>query len=158
MEAAGVPLDRMICVGGGETVDLVTDDGRGAGVRVTAYPSQHSCVWALKGGDGSSSGEMAPADQVCLGDLGLTWQEQQARMVEMMGYLSTELGPANSEHLARSMTGHSNRGRRRPRLRHRHPRRQHLLPGHLGPLVRGVAPTAGRRGHPRRRRPGQHRR
>jgi len=40
MEQAGVPLDQMICVAGGETVDL------GQGVRVSAFPSQHSCVWS----------------------------------------------------------------------------------------------------------------
>ena len=36
MEQAGVPVDRMICVGGGERVDL------GHGVFVSVYPSQHS--------------------------------------------------------------------------------------------------------------------
>src|SRR5262245_4773570 len=40
MEQAGVPLDRMICVAGGELIDL------GQGVRVSVYPSQHSCVWS----------------------------------------------------------------------------------------------------------------
>jgi hypothetical protein len=49
MESAGVPVDRMTPVAGGETVDL------GSGVRVSVYPSQHSCVW--------SQGQMAPADQ-----------------------------------------------------------------------------------------------
>ena len=41
MEAAGVPVERMICVAGGETIDL------GNGVRADIYPSQHSCVWSL---------------------------------------------------------------------------------------------------------------
>src|SRR4029450_11793217 len=63
MEQAGVPLDRMICVAGGETVALSDD------VRVTVYPSQHSCVW--------SQSKMADAGEECLGDLGLTWQEQR---------------------------------------------------------------------------------
>lgn len=87
MEAAGVPLSRMIPIGGGETVDL------GHGVRVTAYPSQHSCVW--------SQGQMAPADQVCLGDLGLTLQEQQARFAELVTHLSN-LGPETLQHLVAS--------------------------------------------------------
>lgn len=119
MEAAGVPADRMISIGGGETIDLSLEDGRGAGVRVTAYPSQHSCVWSQVPDPGDSdsterapatSGEMLPPDAVCLGDLGRTWQEQQARMAILMNYLGTELDEAASEHLAASMVGHSSRG------------------------------------------------
>ena len=114
MEAAGVPVERMICISGGETIDLELADGRGAGVRVTAYPSQHSCVWSqVPGPDGSGetgSGEMQPADAVCLGDLGATWQEQQARMALLMRYLETELDESATEHLAASMVGHSPRG------------------------------------------------
>jgi len=70
LETAGVPLDRMIPVAGGETVDL------GSGVRMTAYPSQHSCVW--------SQSAMAQSDEVCLGDLGLTLQEQQRRFAALV--------------------------------------------------------------------------
>jgi L-ascorbate metabolism protein UlaG (beta-lactamase superfamily) len=58
MAEAGVPAERMICVAGGETVDL------GNGVTVSVYPSQHSCVW--------SHTTMHAADEVCLGDLGVT--------------------------------------------------------------------------------------
>ena len=87
METAGVEVGRMIPLAGGETVDL------GRGVRVTAYPSQHSCVW--------SQGQMAPADQVCLGDLGLTLQEQQVRFAELVTHLST-LGPETLQHLVAS--------------------------------------------------------
>lgn len=87
MEGAGVPVDRMIPVAGGETVDLGND------VRVTAYPSQHSCVW--------SQGQMAPADQVCLGDLGLTWQEQQARFADLFAHFGT-LGADTLQHLGAS--------------------------------------------------------
>jgi L-ascorbate metabolism protein UlaG (beta-lactamase superfamily) len=36
MEQAGVSVDRMICVGGGETIDL------GSGVKVSVFTSQHS--------------------------------------------------------------------------------------------------------------------
>lgn len=95
MEQAGVPLDRMICVAGGETVDL------GNGVTVEVFPSQHSCVWSHAG--------MSGADQVCLGDLGVTWQEQQERMAKLGGYLAS-LGDATRAHLAASAPGHSRRG------------------------------------------------
>jgi L-ascorbate metabolism protein UlaG (beta-lactamase superfamily) len=73
MERAGVALDRMICVAGGETVDL------GNEVRVSVYPSQHSCVW--------SHGQMSQADEVCIGDLGLTLQEQQKRFASLASHL-----------------------------------------------------------------------
>lgn len=96
MEEAGVPLDRMICVGGGETIDL------GQGVRVSVFPSQHSCVW--------SHAEMEQPGEVCLGDLGVTWQEQQGRFAKLMNYLQTELDPAGIEHIAASSPGHSTRG------------------------------------------------
>lgn len=117
MEEAGVSPDRMISIGGGETIDLSLPDGRGQGVTVSAYPSQHSCVWSqIADPDEASadqpggSGEMVQPDTVCLGDLGRTWQEQQARMGLLMQYLSTELAPAASQHLETSMVGHSPRG------------------------------------------------
>ena len=96
LEAAGVPVERMMCVSGGETVDL------GNGVRVTAYPSLHSCVW--------SHTQMSAADDACIGDLGVSLQEQQAKMAELTEYMSTSLDPTAVEHLLASMTGHSDRG------------------------------------------------
>jgi hypothetical protein len=39
LEQVGVPLDRMICVAGGERIELGHD------VFVSVYPSQHSCTW-----------------------------------------------------------------------------------------------------------------
>ncbi len=96
MESAGVPTDRMICVGGGERIDL------GAGVSVSVYPSQHSCVWSHQ--------EMEQPGTVCVGDLGVTWQEQQERFAELMKYLSSEVDPATSEHIAQCGAGHSDRG------------------------------------------------
>lgn len=96
MEQAGVPLDRMICVAGGETVEL------GGGVSVSVYPSQHSCVW--------SHAEMAQPGEVCLGDLGVTWQEQQERFAQLMQYLQTGLDPVAVQHIAASAAGHSDRG------------------------------------------------
>jgi len=96
MEAAGVPPDRMLCVAGGETIDLGHD------VRVTVYPSTHSCVWSHKG--------MSRADEVCIGDLGVTLQEQRVRMAELTSYMTTELDPVVIEHLLGTMSGHSPRG------------------------------------------------
>jgi L-ascorbate metabolism protein UlaG (beta-lactamase superfamily) len=90
MERAGVPVDRMICVAGGETIALSD------GVRVSAYPSQHSCVW--------SQGQMAQADEVCLGDLGLTWQEQEARFGKLLEHLAG-LAPLSREHLVAAQQG-----------------------------------------------------
>ena len=91
MEQAGVPVDQMICVSGGERIDL------GNGVVVNVYPSQHSCVWSHK--------EMAQPGEVCLGDLGVTWQEQRARFAELMEYFATGLAPEAVEHLMASQQG-----------------------------------------------------
>ncbi|MBW2281403.1 MAG: MBL fold metallo-hydrolase [Deltaproteobacteria bacterium] len=90
MEGAGVPLDRMTCVAGGETVDL------GQGVRVSAYPSQHSCVW--------SHGQMSQPGDVCVGDLGLSLQEQQVRFLELAKHLAG-LGENAVGHLTQSSQG-----------------------------------------------------
>jgi hypothetical protein len=99
MEAAGVAVDRMIPVAGGETIELERAEGT---VRLSVFPSQHSCVW--------SQGPMAQADEVCIGDLGVTHQERQERMAKLMEYLGTELAPAAIEHMMLSMVGHSDRG------------------------------------------------
>jgi hypothetical protein len=77
-------------VAGGETVRLSPD------VFAKVYPSQHSCVWTHRA--------MAPADEVCLGDLGVTYQEQQARFRELFGFLAT-LGPEVLTHLEASAQG-----------------------------------------------------
>lgn len=99
MEQAGVPLDRMIPVAGGETVELEGATGRAT---VSVYPSQHSCVW--------SHAEMDQPDTVCVGELGVTWQEQRERFEKLMAYLGTSLDPAAVAHLGASMAGHSDRG------------------------------------------------
>lgn len=96
LSEAGVPESRMICVAGGETVRLSDD------VTVSVFPSQHSCVWSHQ--------QMSAPTDVCLGDLGVTWQEQQERMRELQAYLATELEPVAVEHLLASMRGHSPRG------------------------------------------------
>lgn len=93
---AGVPEDRMICVAGGETVRLSDD------ITVSVYPSQHSCVW--------SHHKMAEPTEVCLGDLGVTWQEQKVRMQELQAYMGSALAPEAVQHLAASSVGHSPRG------------------------------------------------
>jgi L-ascorbate metabolism protein UlaG (beta-lactamase superfamily) len=96
MEQAGVPVDRMICVAGGERISL------GAGVTVSVFPSQHSCVWSHQ--------QMGQADQTCLGDLGVTWHEQRARMAELSQHLATALDPAARQHVVDARPGHSDRG------------------------------------------------
>ena len=96
MEEAGVEPDRLLCVAGGETVDLGHD------VRVTVYPSLHSCVWSHQA--------MHPADEVCLGDLGVTLQQQRQRMAELGSFMMTELDPLAIEHLRSSRSGQSPRG------------------------------------------------
>ena len=95
MEAAGVPLDRMICVAGGERIRLAED------VTVSVLPSQHSCVWSHAG--------MAQSGEVCLGDLGVTWQEQRERMRQLAAHLAS-LSPGAVAHVRKSAVGHSDRG------------------------------------------------
>ncbi len=96
LEQAGVPLDRMICVAGGETIEL------GDGATVSVYPSQHSCVW--------SHAEMDQSGDVCLGDLGVTWQEQQKRFADLMQHLQTGMPDGSTAHLVGSLGVHSDRG------------------------------------------------
>ncbi len=80
MEKEGVPLSQLMAVGGGERVQLSAD------VTVSVYPSLHSCVWTDKGG-------MLQPNEVCLGDLGVTYQERQARMQQMMqGLMNLDAG------------------------------------------------------------------
>jgi L-ascorbate metabolism protein UlaG (beta-lactamase superfamily) len=90
LEACGVELERMICVAGGERIAL------GNGVTVTAFPSQHSCVW--------SHGQMPRADEVCLGDLGLTWQEQMDRLAGLSEHFLT-LDASVQRHLLAAAQG-----------------------------------------------------
>jgi L-ascorbate metabolism protein UlaG (beta-lactamase superfamily) len=90
MEAQRIPLDRMIPVSGGERVRLADE------VTVDVYPSQHSCVW--------SQTAMAASDEVCIGDLGLTLQEQQKRFKELIGHVGT-LGNDVLAHLQASAQG-----------------------------------------------------
>jgi L-ascorbate metabolism protein UlaG (beta-lactamase superfamily) len=96
LELSGIPLDRMICVAGSERIEL------GDGVSVTVYPSLHSCLW--------TGAHAAEADQVCLGDLGVPWQERERRMRELHSGLATSLDPSAIGHLISGAGGHSDRG------------------------------------------------
>jgi L-ascorbate metabolism protein UlaG (beta-lactamase superfamily) len=96
MESAGVPAERMICVAGGERVRL------GPNMTVSVLPSQHSCVW--------SHTQMAQSGEACIGDLGVTWQEQQERMAALRHHLSTALTPDAVRHVVASSVGQSARG------------------------------------------------
>ena len=84
---AGVPARQLVPVAGGERVRLSPH------VVAAVYPSQHSCVWAQRAFPG--------ADTVCLGDLGLDYQAQQARLGELGAWL-VSLGPAVLDHLRSS--------------------------------------------------------
>ena len=53
---------------------------------------------------------MAQSGDVCLGDLGVTWQEQQERMRELQTFISTSLSPPAVQHVVSSRVGHSPRG------------------------------------------------
>ena len=68
MSAQGVASSQLFPVAGGETVQLADD------ISVKVYPSQHSCIWSQhrRGGSG----------EVCLGELGVTYQERIARLEE----------------------------------------------------------------------------
>lgn len=90
MEAQGVPLSQMIPVAGGETIRLAED------VTVHVFPSQHSCVWSHRA--------MPASDQVCIGELNVTYQEQQERMKTLWEYLRT-LGAEAHAHLQVSAQG-----------------------------------------------------
>jgi L-ascorbate metabolism protein UlaG (beta-lactamase superfamily) len=96
LEAAGVPIDRMLCVAGGERIALGPD------VFVSVYPSLHSCVW--------SQTQMTQSGEVCIGDLGVTYQERESRMRGLARYLATALDPVAMEHLLAGAAGHSDRG------------------------------------------------
>jgi L-ascorbate metabolism protein UlaG (beta-lactamase superfamily) len=90
MEAQGVPLAQLMPVAGGEKIRLADH------VTVTVYPSLHSCVWTHR--------QMAPADTVCLGDLGVTYQEQQEHWSGFRSWLES-LGDEVLQHLRVSAQG-----------------------------------------------------
>jgi L-ascorbate metabolism protein UlaG (beta-lactamase superfamily) len=65
-----VPQDQLIAVAGGERVRLSET------VTVRVFPSQHSCIWTRAG---------RTADEVCLGDYGMTYEERVARLTARAG-------------------------------------------------------------------------
>jgi L-ascorbate metabolism protein UlaG (beta-lactamase superfamily) len=79
MAEQGVPDEQLMPVSGGERVRLSGD------LTVSVYPSLHSCVWTHRA--------MGQADQVCIGDLGVTYQERLERaagLAELFESLTAE--------------------------------------------------------------------
>jgi L-ascorbate metabolism protein UlaG (beta-lactamase superfamily) len=77
MEQVGVPLAQLLPVAGGERIRLAPE------VTVSVYPALHSCVWTDHGG-------MRQPDEVCLGDVGVTYQERLVRLQEMSAWLANQ--------------------------------------------------------------------
>ena len=90
MAAQGVPEEQLMPVAGGEKVQLAPQ------VSVDVYPSQHSCVW--------SKTAMPDSDAVCIGELGVTYQEQTERLQGLWAQLGA-LGGEVVEHLKVSAQG-----------------------------------------------------
>ena len=90
MAAQGVPEEQLLPVAGGETIRLSPE------VTVDVYPSQHSCVW--------SSDPLPKSDAVCIGELGVTYQEQQEKMKGLWEQLSA-IGDEVISHLQASAQG-----------------------------------------------------
>ena len=90
MAAQGVPEEQLLPVAGGETLRLSAD------VTVDVYPSQHSCVW--------SADPLPESDAVCIGELGVTYQEQQEKLKELWEQLNA-MGDEVIAHLQASAQG-----------------------------------------------------
>lgn len=90
MHAQGIPEEQLIAVQGGEKVRLSDE------ITVDVFPSQHSCVW--------SHGQMSDSDEVCIGDLGVTLQEQRVRFLQLAAHFG-ELGEEAIDHLRISAQG-----------------------------------------------------
>jgi L-ascorbate metabolism protein UlaG (beta-lactamase superfamily) len=88
MEQLGVPLAQLMPVAGGERIRLAPE------VTVSVYPALHSCVWTDHGG-------MRQPDEVCLGDMGVTYQERLVRLEAMSAWLASQ-GPEVMRHLQAS--------------------------------------------------------
>jgi L-ascorbate metabolism protein UlaG (beta-lactamase superfamily) len=91
MDQEAVKLSQLLPVGGGERIRLSSE------VTIEVYPSLHSCVWTPKGG-------MLQPDEVCLGDLGVPYQERMTRLQEVMQGLAG-LWSEVVEHLQASAQG-----------------------------------------------------
>jgi L-ascorbate metabolism protein UlaG (beta-lactamase superfamily) len=77
MSAAGVPDAQLLPVAGGERVRLAGD------LTVRVFPSLHSCVWSAR--------PFPAADEVCLGDLDVVYQERLAGAVHFAGAIAAGL-------------------------------------------------------------------
>jgi len=75
MQAQGVPMSQLLPVAGGERIRLDPT------TTVSVFPSLHSCVW--------SHTKIQPSDAVCIGDLGLTYQERILRLGELQKWMQT---------------------------------------------------------------------
>jgi len=89
MAAHGVPESQLQPVSGGERVRLSAD------VVVSVYPSLHSCVW---------TGPFQQPDVVCLGDTGLTLDEQKLRFRDLEAHIAN-LSPEARAHALRGRQG-----------------------------------------------------
>ena len=89
MAAQGVPESQLLAVSGGERVRLSDD------VVVSVYPSLHSCVW---------TGPFQQPDVVCLGDTGLTLDEQKLRFRELEAHIAN-LAPEARAHALKGRQG-----------------------------------------------------
>jgi L-ascorbate metabolism protein UlaG (beta-lactamase superfamily) len=89
MAAHGVPESQLQPVSGGERVRLSPD------VVVSVYPSLHSCVW---------TGPFQQPDVVCLGDTGLTLDEQKLRFRDLEAHIAN-LSPEARAHALRGRQG-----------------------------------------------------
>jgi L-ascorbate metabolism protein UlaG (beta-lactamase superfamily) len=90
-----VPEEQCMAVAGGERIRLSDN------VTVRIFPSQHSCIWA----------SMAPADQPCLGDMGLTMQERTANLAAR----AVRRAPAADDPNAEAQRAYRAQNRQRPR-------------------------------------------
>jgi L-ascorbate metabolism protein UlaG (beta-lactamase superfamily) len=89
MAAQGVPESQLLAVSGGERVRLSDN------VVVSVYPSLHSCVW---------TGPFQQPDVVCLGDTGLTLDQQKVRFRELEAHIAT-LSPDARAHALKGRQG-----------------------------------------------------
>lgn len=91
LAACGVPEEQLVAVAGGERVRL------DAHTTVRVLPSLHSCVWATD--------PMPPADEVCVGETGLTWQDRAERLARLFAETLPGLGDEVRTHVAASSQG-----------------------------------------------------
>ncbi|MBI2761426.1 MAG: MBL fold metallo-hydrolase [Chloroflexi bacterium] len=71
-----IPDAQLMPVSGGERIRLSAD------VTVRVFPSIHSCIWSKRGA--------APIDEVCIGEYGMTLQEQREQLAARMARLQSD--------------------------------------------------------------------